>query len=353
MAATSTPVDPRVKMPASVVAQAKLADDIIKQVYTPESDALKEPPAEGDKPIDKQVNGKDQTGDDKPAAPVTAQVHKLEEKPKEPKPAPAEVRDWEHDAKTWKGRHDKQVEQTRLLSQRLGEMERLMAELQAKPAPKVDVPVMPQRLITQQEETDYGSEFLNVVAKKAREELLPVIAKQEVEIENLRAQLNGVGNLVTQDAHERMRSLLTQRVPNWLEINTQKEFLDWLALPDPYSGNIRQNMLTAAWNASDGPRVANFFHGFLAEEAALAPATTIQPAVNAKPAKPSLESFVAPGRAKTAATNPAEKPTYTARQISQFYQDAAAGKYAGREAEKAAIEADIFAAQRERRIISS
>jgi hypothetical protein len=350
MAATSTPVDPRVKMPPAVVAQAKLADDIIKQVY-PSSDASKEPPKEDGKPADKPADGVTKAGDNNPAAPVTPEVKKTEEKKEEPKAPPAEApRDWEHDAKTWKGRYDKQVEQTRTLSQRLGEMERLMAELQAKPAPKTEVPVTQQRLITPQEETDYGSEFLNVVAKKAKEELLPIIAKQEVELENLRSQLNGVGTMVTQDAHERMRNLLSQRVPNWLELNTKSEFLNWLALPDPYSGNIRQSMLTAAWNANDGPRVANFFMGFLSEEAALTPTTT-QPAVPAKSGKPSLDQFVAPGRAKTAATNPAEKPTYTSRQISQFYADSAAGKYHGREAEKAAIEADIFAAQREGRLV--
>ena len=75
-----------------------------------------------------------------------------------------------------------------------------------------------------------------------------------------------------------------------------------------------------------------------------------------QPAEPngklSLESFAAPGRAKTSAASsaPVEKPLITRAQISQFYADSASGKYRGREAEKNQLEAMIFDAEREGRI---
>ena len=129
------------------------------------------------------------------------------------------------------------------------------------------------------------------------------------------------------------------------------EFIEWLSLPDPYSGDIRHNMLKAAWERRDVPRVAAFFKGFLAEEAAYRPASQETPA--GRPAgKVSLESFAAPGRAKTAAATsaPAEKPLITSAQISKFYADCDAGRYDGREEEKARFEKSIFEAQREGRI---
>jgi hypothetical protein len=48
---------------------------------------------------------------------------------------------------------------------------------------------------------------------------------------------------------------------------------------------------------------------------------------------------------------PADKPMYTAQDISRFYTECAAGKWRTREADRAAIDADIIAAQHEGRII--
>lgn len=71
-----------------------------------------------------------------------------------------------------------------------------------------------------------------------------------------------------------------------------------------------------------------------------------------KVAKVPLAKFAAPGRAKTAAgtSAPAEKPIITRAQIAAFYADIANGKYRGKDAEKAKLEATIFEAQREGRI---
>jgi len=96
--------------------------------------------------------------------------------------------------------------------------------------------------------------------------------------------------------------------------------------------------------------VLAFFNGFLAQEAALAPAPTVDPAPAADGKIP-LSDLAAPGRAKTSAANaPVEKPTFTTAQIAQFYADSARGKYRGREAEYNRTEAQIFEAQREGRV---
>jgi hypothetical protein len=64
-----------------------------------------------------------------------------------------------------------------------------------------------------------------------------------------------------------------------------------------------------------------------------------------------LEDFAAPGRARSAPqTTPPEKPFYSQASIAKFYADKLAGKFRGREAEVAQVEADIFQAQHEGRI---
>jgi hypothetical protein len=48
---------------------------------------------------------------------------------------------------------------------------------------------------------------------------------------------------------------------------------------------------------------------------------------------------------------PAEKPIYTTQDITRFYTEVAAGKWRGRDEERARIDADISRAQHEGRII--
>jgi hypothetical protein len=65
----------------------------------------------------------------------------------------------------------------------------------------------------------------------------------------------------------------------------------------------------------------------------------------------SLDQLAAPGRAHSGTQQPASKPVYTAQDITRFYTECAAGKWRTREADRAAIDADIILAQREGRII--
>jgi hypothetical protein len=64
-----------------------------------------------------------------------------------------------------------------------------------------------------------------------------------------------------------------------------------------------------------------------------------------------LDDLAAPGRAHSAGGAPAEKPVYTAEEITRFYADVAAGRWRGRDADRIAIDADIMLAGREGRII--
>lgn len=262
--------------------------------------------------------------------------------------------DWEHLYKSDKGRFDEAQRARLALTKRISELENVLAVMntQVSPEPTPSAPAQAERFISPEEVQEYGDEFLSVVGKKAKEELLPELAKVRQELDSVRGQLNGVGQHIALSAREQLFGSLDKDIPQWRNINTSKEFLDWLALPDAYSGAIRQNLLTAAFQRNDTSRVAAFFRGFISDEAVTTAAPAPQPVPRVNPPKLPLETLAAPGRAKTAATPdvPAEKPTITRAQIKQFYSDVHHGKYSEHDAEKKQIEAAIFAATAEGRV---
>jgi len=108
---------------------------------------------------------------------------------------------WEHRYKSMKGRYDRASEQLRALSEQVASLQNVISTMQAtSKAPASDeAEAAIERLITPEEENDYGPEFLKVVGKKAKEELLPIIKKYEAKIAQLEGQLEGVGGKIAQD----------------------------------------------------------------------------------------------------------------------------------------------------------
>lgn len=253
---------------------------------------------------------------------------------------------WEHKFRSLEGRYNAQ-------SGRLADLENLIATMQAAPTPAPATPAPRARLITPEEEAEYGSEFLSVVAKRAREEFLPEVEGLKQTVERLTGSVQQAHTVAVKSARDKMLETLGDKVPNWQAINTNENFLAWLQLPDAFSGVTRQSLLTQAYERNETNRVLAFFEGFLASEAALDPQVT-EPAPSPSQGKIPLETLAAPGRAKSAAPTepggPAEKPTFTRAEIAKFYADVNAGRYRGREADRSRIEKQIFDAGREGRI---
>lgn len=324
-------------VPAAVKAAAARAAQLQNELINPPKPKEEgEPPVEGDEPPEEQVEGKEEEHE--------------EEQPASPPEQPGEPKNWEHAFKSMQGRYNsdmgKMREANKKLVDQVSHLNQLIATMQKPEPAKPAEPPKPS--LSAEELAEYGPEFVEIVSKIVADTTAPYIS----EITSLKKQLQGVGGQINAGARERMMSSLAAAVPNWEEINTSEEFLDWLRLPDAYSGDIRHNMLNAAFGRNDSTRVINFFKGFLAELAAMDPANE-EPGEEAKPPKTPLKKFAAPGRAKsTAAPNaaPVEKPNFTTSQISKFYADKALGKWRGREKEAAKMEAEIFAAQMEGRI---
>jgi hypothetical protein len=345
------PVDNSANIPSAVKAAAERARQAHAAAYPkPEDTPAEEATAEE---VTQQVT------EENPEEPAQGELQfgsdevKTQEVTEASAPEPVvDDASWEHRYKSMKGRYDRANTQISDLSDQISNLQNVISTMQVRQRPEEDddPQLSFERLLTPEEEEDYGQEFLSVVGKKAKEELLPIVSKYERKIAELESRLQGVNGYVTQDARSRMETMLDTKVPDWRELNTDNDFLTWLKLPDPFSGVIRHELLKTAYEQNDSPRVVAFFQGFLSEEAAVAPALGSSVPTNTAP-KMDLSEFAAPGRAKTAAANaPVEKPVFTRTQIAQFYKDAAAGKYRGKESEKNRIEQQIFEAQSDGRI---
>jgi len=344
---TSQP-DPNVKIPAAVQALAAAAQ-ARQEAYIQEL-AGDVTPLPGDQAFDD--GGKvEQPPQPTPPPPLQREPEQQE------LPLGDEELSYKQKFLSIKGRYDKAQTQLSEMAEQIASMQRSMRDLQmrAQPAEQPAAPTY-KKLITPEEEEEFGQEFLDVVGRKAQEILAPVQAAYEMKFSGLEQQVKGAQGFVQQNARDTLEAQMDRDVPNWREVNYQQEFLDWLKLPDPYSGVIRMGTLRAAFEQNDTPRVRAFFRGFLAEEAATTPAD-YQPGPNPQPAnggtgRVTLESLAAPGRAKTAAAvgAPTEKPVFTRAQVTQFYVDVSAGRFRGRDDERKQIENQIFEAGNSGRI---
>lgn len=324
------PVDPNAHLPAAVRRASEQADQLhAAHVAPPTPDAPPADPASVTPPAEVVV-----TPEGNPDAPIN----------------------WEHRYKSMEGRFKASERNLLDLSRQLSDTQALLSQVPVAqaPTPAADVPaeLRAENFLRPEEITEYGQEFLDVVGRKAKSELLPELASVKQQLKQISNMLEGNAKVTKASARSMMHTALDGALPEWKEINVAPEFHSWLALPDDFSGAIRHDLLKTAYEQNNAPRVLAFFNGFLAHEAALSPAITAEPDHQAQPEKIPLETLAAPGRAKTAAGGnpPVEKPTFTHAQIATFYTDVNRGAYRGRDDEKVRLEQAIFAAQRDGRI---
>lgn len=243
--------------------------------------------------------------------------------------------------------------QNKELTGRLQQMEQLLATLSAQSArrqPQIEA------LITEKDQEEYG-ESLDVMRRVSREELIPVaqkIAQLEGMIRQLSAnvvpQVQAVAQRQAMSAEQQFWAALTDAVPNWRDINDSDAFQSWMLDIDPLTGIVRQTILEDAQRNLDVRRVGSFFKSWLEFTGQ---ANVAQNTRRAAPAS-ELERQVAPGRSRnTGAPSNSNARTYSPADIQKFFNDVRSGKYKGREQERDRIERDIFAAQRDGRIVAN
>lgn len=281
-----------------------------------------------------------------PAAPVESANSQAPAPPEQPAAPAAPSQDpsiWEQRYKTLQGLHNRNVEdlKTRLKARDddMAALRKQIAELQAaKPAPTVD----PQDAET------FGEDLVSMVQRVVDARVGHSGAQAESRIADLESRLTGTSNAVAQTAESLFLQHLAAQVPDYEDVNVEPGFLEWLAQPDDVYGEPRQSALDRAASALDAGRVARIFQAY---KAGTRPASTPAP----QPAKPSpqsqLEKQVAPRTASSApAQAPQAKRTYTAADVTKFYDDVSKGRYANRPDVMQREEAAINAALAEGRI---
>lgn len=354
------PIDTDVQLPAAIRAASARSDQLHQEAYVAAPDKV----AEKDVANSEEANGVEQ-GEQKPqvAQPQEAQqkaqgqaAQERAQEVEEDKPQ-AQPNEWEHKYNSLKGRYDQQGNTISTLTGRISDMERMIANMSEEsklhPTPASQMDFKP---IGQEERETFGDDFIDVAQRAAMERLNPEVSRLSGEIRKLQDQLGRVTSTTAANQKQNIYTFLDSKMENWRDVNRDKDFIAWASLPDPYSGATRIEMMRGAFDKGDGPRVLNFFQGFLNDEAAMDPARAHKPEFPAtKQNKIPLEAFAAPGRAKAPAAMdhaaPGEKETISHAQIANFYRLKTAGHWKGNPEEEAALEARIFEAQREGRIV--
>lgn len=177
-----------------------------------------------------------------------------------------------------------------------------------------------------QEDIDVLGEDTVATLKKATENVVaPIQAQLEAEQaarasekeQSVRARANQAQNAFL----ERLGAL----VPDYIEVDSSPQFLNWMREIDPASGYTRETLFKQAEGSGDVGRVANFMLEFK---------SVLNP----------LESKITPTTASRSNRTPQQaqvKKPMVWTEIEKFYDDVTKGRFRGRETERREIEAKI------------
>ena len=177
--------------------------------------------------------------------------------------------------------------------------------------------------LTNEDVQNYGHELVDFAQRAAAHALAPTL--QQIEQSNAELQRR-----LAIEARRNLDQRVAAAVPNFREIDQDPNWHRWLLGTDALSGRVRQQLLNDAIQSGSESRIAAFFQKFQRE----AGGTQAAPAAS--------------GRTRQTSG----KPIYDNARIKELYAAHRRGDFNGREAEWARIEADLFAAQREGRVLS-
>ena len=272
-------------------------------------------------------------------APVVQQVA--------PPPAPTEE-NWEHKFRSLQGLFNKNVPelqgQVKTLTQRL---EQALGALESQRAAPQEPKESASTTVDPKDVENFGADLVDMVNRIAERRFGSVAQHVEAKISELQQmlgtveqRLEGTSQTVAVTAEQGFFDNLTKQVPDWETTNANPAFLAWLADSDPVYGVPRQRALDSAREQLDVARIVSVFRAF-------APT----PATPAPVARNPVDRQVSPkAGASSASQTAAPKTGFSQKQVTDFYNDLARGKFRGREAEAAAIEQSVNLAIAEGRV---
>lgn len=280
---------------------------------------------------------------EQPAEEQTAEVQpEQESEPKRQKESESDV--WEVRYRTLQSKYDIEVprlyQQNRELTEQIENLQRqveLISETaeESKPEPgQVEA-----KYVTDKDEDEFGQELIDLQRRVAKEEIASLTAQNQqlaATVKELREQISILANSQQQVADGSFLTQLSRLVPNWEEIDSDPEWLKWLAEVDPLSGRNRQSFLNEAHAALDAKRVATFFDAFLKSK-------------GKSSSKSELNRQVTPKKNSAPSAPPAQEKVWSQSEIAAALDPRKLKHMSQKEVE--ALMSEIDAAQRDGRII--
>lgn len=282
-------------------------------------------------------------------APEPAPEPSPDPQPVEPQPEP-QVKtpeaadpepDWKQRAKTLEGKYNAEV--PRLHGQLKDMSTQLASALEQINQLKTATPPEPQKrqeLITKDDEETFGSDLIDLSRRVVREEfaqLAPhIIGELRKEFAPIREQVGEVQKKTAQTEEEKFWSSIDTAVPDWREIDSDPQWLEWLGEVDPMVGNTRQEALNSAHTAMDAARVAAIFKVWK---------STFRPEQPAAPAPTSskreeLQRQVAPSKSRASSSAPAPERSWTAAEYERAFDPRLSATMSNDEISKLQADAD-------------
>jgi uncharacterized phage infection (PIP) family protein YhgE len=300
-------------IPRKVKEAADKAEALYAQAYQQPEEPVEQAPIEAAQPEPAPVTD----------APYEQPVTEVRTEP------PADDR-WEHKFKVIEGKYKAEVPrlaaQVKELSQRLESLSAENDELKSR----AQTPA--KSLISQEDHEKYGDDLIDVIRRAAKEES----AAKEAEITALKRQLESITSTTAKQTEIGFYDRLSQLVPNWVAINDDSEFHQWLDEYDELTGKRRQDLLSEAEASKDADRVARFFSKWDGQKTQSKATTQM-----------ALASQVAPDSSRVIKA-PTGKRYFTRNEISNFYAKARRGEISQRDL--VAMETEIHAASIEGRV---
>lgn len=291
-----------------------------------------------------------QTPPEPPAAPVEPVTPPVEPVAVPPAaPAPAEPK-WEQKYRTLKGMFDAQVPD---LHKQVKEMTRELAEVRSQLATRAAEPAAStpeERLVTAQDESNFGAELIDVQRRVAEEVMRKHVAPLQDELrkrDQLIAQLQQAtqktsGEVTTMTFEQKLYA----QIPDFDAINSSPEWIDWLDEPDEFSGEPRRAFAEFAYNNANVAKLKAVVDHFKKSQA---PAVAA-PAPAEDPRQREMRLQAQPSRTTTGSAAAASPVFYTEAEATRMFEKVRKLNQAGKNEEANTLETEVSAAYMEGRV---
>jgi hypothetical protein len=320
--------------PKSVSEQAELADKLQQQLVNPSQDTHNEPDV-----IQEETPPSAQKAEPAPAA--------QEQAPAEPAPQPAPPSQdedylyWKNRFQVLQGKYNAEVP---ALRKQVSELEKAVSEAKAN-QPQIPDQSAPQQVanalgdLSQDEIDEFGPELISLVQRIAGAQVnqsSEQVSSLNEKLSQTQDELKQIKDEKQDDQTSRFWADVQRRVPDFVSINSNPNFLAWLDGIDPTTGLQRQSILQNHQDRLNAQGVAAVFNAFK------------QTVTQTEQRDPSELQQPHQSNERESVEQNGNTRIWTRVEISEFYRDAAQGKYTPEQ--KKATEAEIFAAQNSGRV---